>query len=113
MQTSNHPLIPPNHPRFRAVNGIDQYMGDSGNWCDIDMLDEMRDWPACDVVRRKIEDCANAARCAWLDEARRCWDEADSGIRDVVMLSDNGGGIAYDNADAWAEWLRGEKEEGK
>ena len=97
----NNPPIPPNHPRFRSelVWGDEHEEGffyTISGWQRIRSLSGM--------VR---EDCANAARCAWLDVAQQLVDEATphSEIRVIAELLQ-----AEQYANAWAAFGKMKKE---
>ena len=88
---NEHPPIPPNHQKFRSalVWGEEHEEG---------FFYTISGWQRIRSLSGMLRgDCANSARCAWIEKA----ESLESKTPGEVM-------VAYQYADAWAAWLKGE-----
>ena len=86
----------PNNGRFVTIDGVDQFISYDGVWTGIKYI----------TNPKMREDCANAARCAWLDLAYHysyCMVRSNTEADKAKFRE------AHANADAWAAWGRATK----
>lgn len=121
---NDHPPIPPNNERFVTIDGVVCFMVELEAEPDDDDIQLSMPVEIDKLRGYGKRDCANAARCAWLDEAERLdalkraveWIEHEHSWlenrrrRVTKFLRKNNEKLYVDlkrartNADAWAAW---------